>query len=190
MMTMTNMLIGAAAGAAATLPMTVVMETLHERLPGEPAQPLPPREITEGVAAKAGVQNELGEREKEALRLPATSVRRRLRRLFGMVAPRDRQPTYRQGGFVSLCGRELPRLAAAAASTHARTIAARTGPDIAAHVVYGAARCVLLQRGRYVDSDDSQDFACRRDTKTRRPEACPLTGGPRSGPPPRRSRPT
>ena len=68
---MNGMLAGAAAGVAATVPMTIVMETLHERLPGEPPRPLPPREVVEGVAVKAGVHRELDERDMQQLTLAA-----------------------------------------------------------------------------------------------------------------------
>lgn len=37
-------------GLAATLPMTAVMIALHRLLPGEPDEPLPPRQITETAA--------------------------------------------------------------------------------------------------------------------------------------------
>ena len=45
---------GSIAGAVATVPMTAVMIGLHRVLPGEPPEPLPPREITENVAETAG----------------------------------------------------------------------------------------------------------------------------------------
>ena len=41
------------AGAAATVPMTAAMVALHKTLPGEPARPLPPREIVENAAEAA-----------------------------------------------------------------------------------------------------------------------------------------
>src|SRR5687768_12772438 len=86
---MTNMLIGAAAGAAATLPMTILMETLHQRLPGEPARPLPPREITESAAAKAGVRDDLDERDMENATLAGhVGYGALCGALFGIVAPR------------------------------------------------------------------------------------------------------
>ena len=48
---MTNdVLVGAAAGVIATVPMTIAMEELHRILPGEHEGPLPPREVTEGVS--------------------------------------------------------------------------------------------------------------------------------------------
>lgn len=41
------LMLGALAGFAATLPMTVVMSRLHRHLPGQERYPLPPREISE-----------------------------------------------------------------------------------------------------------------------------------------------
>jgi hypothetical protein len=44
-----RMLLGALAGFAATLPMTVAMRRLHERLPSGERYPLPPRELAEDL---------------------------------------------------------------------------------------------------------------------------------------------
>jgi hypothetical protein len=48
-------LAGSIAGFLATAPMTVAMVAMHKALPPEEQEPLPPRQITENVAAKAGV---------------------------------------------------------------------------------------------------------------------------------------
>ena len=66
-----RMLMGAAAGTAATIPMTAYWEYMHTRLPGEPPRPLPPREIVEAMAVKAGVSRELSERDIQNLALAA-----------------------------------------------------------------------------------------------------------------------
>ena len=66
---MRNVLAGAAAGVAATVPMTMVMETLHQRLKGEVPRPLPPREIAEGLAVKFGVHGDLSELDMQNLTL-------------------------------------------------------------------------------------------------------------------------
>lgn len=53
---------GAAAGAAATFPMTATMLLMFEGLPRrEKERPLPPRTITERVAERAGVADKLDE---------------------------------------------------------------------------------------------------------------------------------
>jgi putative membrane protein len=62
---------GAAAGLAATVPMTAVMEALHRGLPARQRHPLPPRKITMRLAKKAGVRHRLDEPERLATTLAA-----------------------------------------------------------------------------------------------------------------------
>ena len=88
---MHNLVAGAAAGAAATVPMTIFWEFMHRRLAGEPPRPLPPREVAESLAVKAGVNRELTESQLQWLALAAhfgygtfTGA------VFGMVAPQRR----------------------------------------------------------------------------------------------------
>src|SRR5829696_1978233 len=63
---MNRILLGALAGVAATGPMTLAMRLMHEQLPREERYPLPPRQVTEGLAEKAGVNEDLDEEEREA----------------------------------------------------------------------------------------------------------------------------
>ena len=63
---MKRILFGALAGLAATAPMTLAMKLMHEQLPREEQYPLPPRQVTEGFAEKAGVSEHLDEEEREA----------------------------------------------------------------------------------------------------------------------------
>jgi hypothetical protein len=63
---MNRILLGALAGLAATAPMTLAMKLMHEQLPREEQYPLPPRQVTEGVAEKAGVREQLDEDERQA----------------------------------------------------------------------------------------------------------------------------
>ena len=63
---MNRILLGALAGLAATAPMTLAMKLMHEQLPREEQYPLPPRQVTEGVAEKAGVNEQLDEDERRA----------------------------------------------------------------------------------------------------------------------------
>jgi hypothetical protein len=63
---MNRILLGALAGLAATAPMTLAMKLMHEQLPREERYPLPPRQVTEGLAEKAGVGEQMGEDEREA----------------------------------------------------------------------------------------------------------------------------
>ena len=66
---MNRVLSGAVSGAVATVPMTIFMEEMHRRLPGEPPRPLPPREVAEALAVKAGIRGDLGEVELQNLTL-------------------------------------------------------------------------------------------------------------------------
>ena len=62
---MNRILLGALAGLAATAPMTLAMKLMHEQLPPEEKYPLPPRQVTEGLAEAAGVGDDLDEKEKD-----------------------------------------------------------------------------------------------------------------------------
>jgi uncharacterized membrane protein YagU involved in acid resistance len=63
---MNRILLGALAGLAATVPMTLAMKLMHEQLPREEQYPLPPRQVTEGLAEKAGVREHMDEEERVA----------------------------------------------------------------------------------------------------------------------------
>ena len=62
---MNRILLGALAGLAATGPMTLAMKLMHEQLPRGERYPLPPRQVTEGLAEKAGLGEQLDEGERE-----------------------------------------------------------------------------------------------------------------------------
>ena len=67
-----NLLAGAAAGFAATVPMTAAMIGMHQTiLPPRHRYPLPPRRITMNVARTFGVKHELDETKRQALTLAA-----------------------------------------------------------------------------------------------------------------------
>jgi hypothetical protein len=63
---MNRVLLGALAGLAATGPMTLAMKLMHEQLPRGEQCPLPPRQVTEGSAEKAGLGGHLDEEKREA----------------------------------------------------------------------------------------------------------------------------
>ncbi len=63
---MNRIILGALAGLAATAPMTLAMKLMHEQLPPEEKYPLPPRQVAEGLAEAAGVNEYLDEEEREA----------------------------------------------------------------------------------------------------------------------------
>ena len=64
---MNRILGGALAGLAATAPMTLAMELEHRRLPRHHRYVLPPREITERVVARAGLDQALEEEHHQWL---------------------------------------------------------------------------------------------------------------------------
>jgi hypothetical protein len=146
---MKRLLRGAAAGAAATVPMTVVMEKLHEELPGEPARPLPPREITESIAAKSGVDGEIAETQMEDLTLAAHfGYGAACGALLGLVAPRNPAGAIATGMLFGLgmwAGSYKGWLPALNVRHDAKyDPPARTGLMITAHLVWGAAAGMLL----------------------------------------------
>lgn len=64
-----DLVIGAVAGVAATVAMTLVAEKLFRRLPPEERYPLPPRELTERAAEEAGIADDLDEPALQAATL-------------------------------------------------------------------------------------------------------------------------
>lgn len=139
---MNRVLAGAAAGAIATIPMTIVMEALHEGLPGEPPRPLPPREVTEAIAVKSGFNRELSERDVEDLTLAAHFGYGALcGAVFGAVAPRGAIGGAASGMLFGLgvwAGSYLGWLPATGVRHHPRfDPPARSGLMIAAHLAWG-----------------------------------------------------
>jgi hypothetical protein len=146
---MKGILIGAAAGAVATIPMTIVMETLHQQLPGEPARPLPPREITEGMAVKAGVHREIDEREMQQLTLAGhVGYGAACGAVFGFMAPRNVPGAVAAGmafGLGVWAGSYLGWLPAIGVRQSALDDPpARSGLMIAAHLTWGAAAGAII----------------------------------------------
>lgn len=64
---MNKLLLGAVAGFAATVPMTVAMKILHNNLPDDEDYPLPPREIIDEAVRQVELQDQLSEETKTAL---------------------------------------------------------------------------------------------------------------------------
>jgi uncharacterized membrane protein YagU involved in acid resistance len=62
---------GAAAGLAATVPMTAAMVAMHRGLPARERFPLPPRRITMRAAGKARVSKKMNESHRTAVTLVA-----------------------------------------------------------------------------------------------------------------------
>jgi uncharacterized membrane protein YagU involved in acid resistance len=98
-----RMLVGAAAGTAATIPMTAYWEYMHTHLPGEPPRPLPPREIVEAMAVRAGVSRELSERDIQNLTLAGHIGYGALTgSLFGLMSPRGAAGSMAAGALFGL----------------------------------------------------------------------------------------
>ncbi len=64
---MNTILLGALAGLAATVPMSLAMKLLHQQLPEHEQYPLPPRAVTMEIAEEAGIKEHLNEPEREGL---------------------------------------------------------------------------------------------------------------------------
>jgi hypothetical protein len=145
---MRNLILGAAAGTAATVPMTVFWEAMHNRLPGEPPRPLPPREVVEALAVKAGVSRQLSERDIEWLAVAAhfgygafTGA------LFGLVAPAGGRAIgagmlFGVGVWTASYLGWLP--AAGVRHSPRYDLPARTALILSSHVLWGAAAGLLL----------------------------------------------
>jgi uncharacterized membrane protein YagU involved in acid resistance len=138
-----QLLIGAAAGTAAAVPMTAYWEYMHARLPGEPPRPLPPREIVEALAVKAGVSRQLSERDVQNLTLAAHFGYAALTgALFGLMAPRRGRAGLGAGVLFGLGvwgASYLGWLPAAGVRQPVKyDPLARTGLMIGGHVVWGA----------------------------------------------------
>ena len=67
----TTLVIGACAGLAATVPMTLFMQQLHQELPARERYPLPPSEIVEALTERAGIDDQIDQSEHMALTLLA-----------------------------------------------------------------------------------------------------------------------
>jgi hypothetical protein len=145
-----DVIVGAASGVIATVPMTIAMEQLHRLVPHEHRRPLPPREVTEGLIGPPGdgADEEQLERMTFLLHYAFGGA---AGALFPIVAPRRLAPAVGVGVLYGLgvwSGSYLGLLPAIGVRHHARhDSAARSGIMIAAHVVWGATLGLLL-RGR------------------------------------------
>jgi uncharacterized membrane protein YagU involved in acid resistance len=84
---------GALAGVVATLPMTLTMLRLHRLLPPEEKQPLPPRYVTDKLAAETGIRDDIAEDQMTALTLLSHFAYGGLAgAVFGLIAHRVPRP--------------------------------------------------------------------------------------------------
>ena len=148
---MNRFIAGATAGAAATVPMTMFWEVMHRRLDGEPPRPLPPREVAEALAVKAGVNRHLDEVQMERLAMALHFGYGTLTgALFGGLAPRNPARRVAAGMLFGLgvwTASYLGWLPAAGVRHSPRwDQPARTKLIIASHLVWGACAGALLSR--------------------------------------------
>src|SRR5215213_1770248 len=149
---MNRVLIGALAGLGATGPRTLAMKLMHGRLPREERYPLPPRQVTEGLAEKAGVNEHLDEEEREAATwVSHVAYGAACGALYGAVSGEkvDEHPLLAGAGFglAVWAGSYLGWLPAAGVIAPATEHPPRrTALMIAAHAVWGATAAVVLER--------------------------------------------
>ncbi|MET0647325.1 MAG: DUF6789 family protein [Pyrinomonadaceae bacterium] len=149
---MNRILLGALAGLAATGPMSLAMKLMHEQLPREERYPLPPRQVTEGLAEKAGVNEHLDEEEREAATwFSHFAYGATCGALYGAVSGKkiDEHALLAGVGFglAVWAGSYLGWLPAAGVISPATEHPARrTALMIAAHAVWGATTAVGVER--------------------------------------------
>ena len=149
---MNRILLGALAGLTATGPMTLAMKLMHEQLPREEQYPLPPRQVTEGLAEKAGVNEHLDEEDREkATWLSHFAYGAACGALYGAVSGErvDERPVLAGVGFglAVWAGSYLGWLPAAGVLSSATEHPPRRNAlMIAAHAVWGVTTGVVLER--------------------------------------------
>ena len=143
---MQALLTGAAAGLAATAPMTLAMKAAQGGLPAHERHPLPPRRVTMRALRAIGIRphGRLDEAERRATTLAAHyGYGTAAGALFGLFAPRRLPEAVTAGvgyGLLVWAGSYLGLLPALGLHPPAtREPARRNAMMIAAHVVWGAA---------------------------------------------------
>jgi len=148
-----DIVIGTAAGAVATVPMSLTMEGLHRILPGEHRGALPPREVTEGLYGQLPVEARPASEDslQQATLVLHYAYGGAAGALFTLMAPPRLPAAIGAGilfGLTVWGGSYLGLLPALGVRHHARhDSAARSAMMIAAHVVWGATLGLIL-RGR------------------------------------------
>jgi uncharacterized membrane protein YagU involved in acid resistance len=151
---MKQLIKGAIAGLAATVPMTLTMEALHSQLPPGEQYALPPRLITDEVTADVGLNQALDEEDQQRITWVAHfSYGAAMGALYAPLAARAELPPITGGALYGLAvwaGSYLGWLPAAgilrSATKHPPR---RTALMITAHLVWGATTGALIgsQRG-------------------------------------------
>jgi len=143
---MSHMAAGAAAGLAATVPMTAAMKLAQRALPPHQRHPLPPRRITLRALRKAGLRPHvhLDESQRHGLTLAAHyGYGTAAGAAFGLLAPRHTREAISAGvgyGLLVWAASYLGLMPALDLHPPAtRESLGRNAMMIAAHVVWGAA---------------------------------------------------
>jgi len=140
---------GSVSGFAAAVPMTLVMTLMHGKSPWHPDDPLPPREITEELAERIGVLDEMDEPD---LRVASTvnhfAYGAATGAAYGLVARRVGLPRVVSGVLFALSVWTLSYLGWLPALRIMRPAtqqpADRNALMIVAHVVWGASMGLTL----------------------------------------------
>lgn len=149
---MRRMLLGALAGMAATVPMTLAMIAMHRRLPRRERYPLPPRAVTMEVLDSVGVQEQqLDESQKSGVTLLSHfGYGAGVGALYAPLAHAVRLPPLASGciyGLTVWAGSYLGWLPAAGLITPATEHPARRNAlMITAHLVWGATTAIIIDR--------------------------------------------
>jgi hypothetical protein len=165
---------GAAGGALATVPMTVVMTALRRELPGARRQEIPPRQITRRVLARAGVAKALDSEQISAATYGAhVGYGAALGAAYPAFASRLDGPPALKGALFGLLvwgGSYLGWLPAAGILRSAvREPAGRNVMMIGAHLVWGAATALVFEALR----GDASDARRSRRQAAAEPDAQP-----------------
>jgi uncharacterized membrane protein YagU involved in acid resistance len=145
------LLAGALAGLVATVPMTLAMEAMHDRLPPAEQYPLPPAEIAEQITGEPVGPHALGQGERAAAPLALHfAVGALAGAIYGPLAASLRPPPLAGGvafgmavwgtGYLGI----LPALGVMPPATEHP--ARRNALMIAAHVVWGSALGLIVER--------------------------------------------
>jgi uncharacterized membrane protein YagU involved in acid resistance len=158
------MLAGAAAGFAATAPMTAAMIVMHRLLPWHQRYPLPPRKVTMNVLDTVQVKHKLDGPQRTAATLAAHfgygTAMGAIYAAFADKVPLPRAASGIGWGLAVWAGSYLGLLPALdlhePATRHPRQ---RNGLMIAAHVVWGAALGLMIDATRSRSEDRTRKSA-------------------------------
>lgn len=148
-MTMPAAVAGAISGLVATAPMTAAMLALDRALPGNDREDLPPEQITEGIAERAGIRDDLPEpATKGVTAIGHFGYGAAAGALFGVTATRLPLPRALAGVAYALAVWSVSYLgwvpAARLMPPAHQQPARRNAIMIASHVVWGASMGIAL----------------------------------------------